>query len=130
MAENDERASYRSELAPFERRDVPAHLKRGMRPGYYPRRCYERAGNYAVSHAAEPGVVLVHGTVIVHVGHVVSPAPHAWAEIGAGLVYEGTVGRFYEREGYYRAYSPSVARTYTGHEAARMMRSEGHWGPW
>lgn len=78
---------------------------------------------------------LVHGTPLGHAGEVAGIRyAHAWIELGDLLVVDLTMsGRpTMPRALYYRAASLTEAhvRRYTADEAARLLCSSGHYGPW
>lgn len=95
-------------------------------------RCFEAAIHALMCHAHS---TLVHGTPLGHAGEVAGIRyAHAWIELGDLLVVDLTMsGRpTMPRALYYRAASLTEAhvRRYTADEAARLLCSSGHYGPW
>jgi hypothetical protein len=89
--------------------------------------CYEAAGEYVVRHP-DQAPTLVHGTYML--APWPAPTPHAWVEIESTTVYDGVVGRFYDRTSYYETVRAVAEVRYTVREAAERIMVTKHWGPW
>lgn len=120
------RRSIKATLAPFER-EVPAIFRDGTNPRRACwRKCYVKAWEYLAgldTRGAADGAVLVHGTICGWIDH-------AWVELPCGLVFDGVLQRFYDRDGYYVTRQAEKLCEYTWREAARVSLVARHFGPW
>jgi len=92
--------------------------------------CYQQAGRYAMDHADEPGLTLVHGTVSGQGPLKGVRFGHAWIERGDTVV-ETTLGdKEIPKDLYYAIGEVSDAAAYTPREAMVLMLRTKHWGPW
>lgn len=109
---------------------VPPEVRSGVGP--VRRRnsdCYLRAFSYTISHQDIPGLRLHHGTYAPN-GRDVG---HAWVEIPTGervVVFDGNWHRFYDRDAYFAALGVKPGVSYTVAEAATLVSSTRHSGPW
>jgi hypothetical protein len=109
-----------SELDPVP---CPKERRKGTGRRQYPKECYWRAGNFALS---QPDVTLVHALV----GNRVIPMIHAWCELPEGLVYDGVDNEFYRTDEYRNLVGVVAEARYSVQEAAGRFVENKHWGPW
>jgi HD superfamily phosphodiesterase len=89
-------------------------------------RCYELAAKTLRDTEIYAAAALVHGTVNGRVGRI----GHAWIAVDGGAVYEPVSDEEWTVELFEAKFEPIEARRYSLIEAAHMMITTGHWGPW
>ena len=117
--------------APNRGREVPVPVEWSIgtrrkirRPRW--RKCYQAAADYVLSHAElEPS--LVHGTYQPEPWG--GPIGHAWVEF-PDVVYDGTLGRFYDRASYIETVHAVAEARYSVREFAEKISATGRLGPW
>jgi hypothetical protein len=112
----------REELKPHEVVPDPPFRLKGRTHHTYPKKCFERAYKYILDHR-ETEARLVHGQY--HQG-----AGHAWVVIPGGIVFDGTMNRFYAAEVYYQIMQVVPEVEYAAEEAIELGVQHGHYGPW
>jgi hypothetical protein len=123
-------SEVRDRLAPYEV-DPPSPYLRGacrQRWRIFLGRCFQKAVQYLfrVDEDAKEGAFLVHGTCRGQHGRV----DHAWVELPGGIVFDGVLQRFYRWEDYERELAAVAGCRYSAKEAARLLLSHNHNGPW
>jgi hypothetical protein len=119
--------SYAEKLALCEINDIPKHWK--PRNGWqkdFTGRCYEMGIRYVTTHGGIEGMLLVHGAyIILSRGSLYSG--HCWVELPEGIVYDGTLCKFYTQEGYAQVTGATAFRKYTINEVARESKKYGYY---
>lgn len=103
-------------------------------------KCYDEAGRYialTAPHGSRSVAKLVHGTVViggaweggVRKSQTGVSIGHAWVEF-SDKVYDGVMGRFYEKADYYKKLSAVREHEYTEDQARAMMVKTRMFGPW
>src|SRR5262245_58848679 len=114
---------------------VAEEFPKGTTPGrVYPGGCYRRAWGYCVTAMEERGarLLLVHGEVVnaASTPGREFPIGHAWVELPGGVVFDGTVQRFYDGAMYAERLRASAHRKYLPRDAARLGVKFHNYGPW
>ncbi len=116
-----------------EARDVPQWAQDLKQGGYHVGSCYDQAGKFMLNAVLLPDdkveqLRLVHGAI----GNKETTAMlgHGWVEIGEGIVFDGVMQKFYNKEAYYRELQAVPEQTYTRQEAFDKMKKIRMYGPW
>jgi hypothetical protein len=99
---------------------VPVLTRRYVRRQH---RCYELCGKILLDN---PDWFLVHGTVSVCGMDVF----HAWLEHDEGWVFDAVSNESQSADAYYQHRRAVSLNRYRFQEAAPLLLSNGHWGPW
>lgn len=120
-----------AELAPYEV-TPPEEYATHKPKRRYPRACYKKAFEYALDkHDLRDKIKLVHGSYMPNIlNRMGCHAEHAWIEIENRMVFDGTLQRFYDKDGYYSVCSNIKKNEYTFDEMVRNLREYGHYGEW
>lgn len=110
------------ELKPFEV-EVDDTFKTGRQKRLYPKQCYKKAYQYIMEHPYD-GVMLCHGL------YTECSIGHAWIELPCNIVFDGTMQRFYDKEGCYKVEMITKLCEYTLLETAKLLSEHDHYGPW
>jgi hypothetical protein len=97
-------------------------------PKYPKGNCYENVVNYIQDNKLQELAFIVHG-IVQSVRH--GDFHHAWIELNdSDVLVDPTEGITQHRKVYYGMHEAKKVNTYTYKEAAVMMLSHGHYGPW
>jgi hypothetical protein len=81
---------------------------------------------YVMDHRTIEGMLLVHGAyIILSMGSLYSG--HCWVELPGGIMYDGTLCKFYTQEGYAHVTGATPFRKYTTHEVTRESKKYGYY---
>jgi hypothetical protein len=109
----------------------------GIRRGRaYPGLCYPRALRYLLhklDDECKASAHLVHGIIRTQWldgdSFTGLPLAHAWVQEG-GMVFDGALGRYFDRDVYYRRFQAEAERCYSLSEACALMVEHHSYGPW
>jgi len=102
---------------------VPGSLRSSHRIGPHNiKDCFRKAFEYAFEHQVQ-GIRIVHGT------HRNEYFEHAWVELPDGVLFDGVLQRFYDRERYYSITNAIKIVEYSLKAYSELMSNEGHFGP-
>src|SRR5262249_17729628 len=103
---------------------APEHLRHAVASGEeYPGECYATA-LYFLHETIEAR--LVHGTVRGFNGRIA----HAWVELAADVIFDGTLQAFFQAAGYRRVLQAQEEHSYGRTQALLVCASSGTGGPW
>lgn len=89
--------------------------------------CYEMAAKFVQDN---PSWTLTHATLYSRIGKFADKVYfHAFAE-KEGMLFEPNVAKFFPRDAFYRYYSITDARHFSGTDLYKNMLRTGHWGAW